>query len=215
MSRPVLPAFLLGALIALLPDGARAHPHAWIDLRTSAIFDDAGLLTGVHVDWLFDDFYSLFILEELGSEGTVGHDALMDLARRNLDNLAEYSYFTFIAIDGAKLDYAPVLDLNSEMRDGRLAMEFTVPLAEPVDPRTDSISYAVYDPTYYIEILHVEEDGAIGFAGAAPQGCQAELEKPNPRVEDVALAAALDQTESGGDGLGVLFAERVLIRCAR
>jgi ABC-type uncharacterized transport system substrate-binding protein len=204
------------ALAALLPAAAGAHPHAWIDLKTSAVFDDAGAFVGVHVDWLFDDFYSLFILEEIGSaDGTIPPEALMDLAQRNLRNLAEYSYFTFIEVDGAKGEYAAPQNVHSELRDGRLAMQFTVPLLQPVDVRTSAVSYGVYDPTYYIEVLHMEEGDAVTLSGAAPNGCAAELQKPAPSMADVALAASLDQTETAGEGLGELFAEIIVIRCTK
>jgi hypothetical protein len=63
-------------------------------------------------------------------------------------------------------------------------------------------------------MLHVEAKDAVSFLGNPPKGCQARLEKPNPNLEDVALAAALDQTQTAGDGLGVLFAEKVHLDCS-
>jgi ABC-type uncharacterized transport system substrate-binding protein len=91
-------------------------------------------------------------------------------------------------------------------------MTFTLRLAEPVDPAKDHLTYAVYDPSYYIEILHIEAPDAITLMGATER-CSHELIRPNPAAEAVALAAALDQAATAEQGFGALFAERVHIRC--
>jgi ABC-type uncharacterized transport system substrate-binding protein len=211
LCRARTPILGLCVVAALAPGESAGHPHAWIDLKTAILVDDTGRVTGVREDWLFDDFYTAFVLEEVG--GTITREALLDLAARNLTNLKEYSYFTFFEIDGVQPAYRPVTQFDSEMRDDRLSMQFTVSLVQPADPRTARISYAVYDPTYYVEVLHAEAGDAVRFSGTPPKPCHLRLEKAKPSVEDVAFAAALDQTQSAGDGLGVLFAERVHIDC--
>ncbi len=104
------------------------------------------------------------------------------------------------------------MDYDSYLEGERLVMEFVVPLSEPVDPTAQSLSYAVYDPTYYIEIFHVDPQ-SFGAEGPMPADCALELEEPNPNPEMVSFAASLDQTESAGDGLGAFFAEQVYLRC--
>jgi ABC-type uncharacterized transport system substrate-binding protein len=101
---------------------------------------------------------------------------------------------------------------DSYLEGDRLVIEFVVPLAEPVDPTAQSFSYAVYDPTYYIEIFHVDPQ-SFGAEGPLPSDCALVLEEPNPNPEMVSFAASLDQAETGGDGLGAFFAEQVHLRC--
>jgi ABC-type uncharacterized transport system substrate-binding protein len=134
------------------------------------------------------------------------------LAEENLKNLAAYSYFSYVKVDGEQPDYGPVVDYDSYLEGDRLIMEFVVPLGQPVDPRTQDFSYAVYDPTYYIEIFHVDAQ-SFTAEGPIPEDCVLELEEPNPNPEMVSFAASLDQTESGGDGMGAFFAEQVHLRC--
>ena len=63
-----------------------------------------------------------------------------------------------------------------------------------------------------IEMLHAEEQNAILFAGVS-SGCRYRLEAPKPSAALIAYAAALGIDESGGDDLGIQFAETVTIRC--
>ncbi len=91
-------------------------------------------------------------------------------------------------------------------------MSFVVPLSTPATLGEASLTYAVYDPTYYVELLHAESDDAIRLEGA-PADCAYTLIPPDPDPEMVTFAAGLGQTESAGDGLGILFAERVSLQC--
>ena len=101
---------------------------------------------------------------------------------------------------------------SAELRDARLQLRFTVPLARPVDPRGETLEYAVYDPTYYIEILHMAGD-LVAFRGAGSGSCLGEILPPNPDPETVALAQALDREAVADSSLGAVFAERVRLSC--
>ena len=115
-------------------------------------------------------------------------------------------------MSGAQPSYGAVEEYDSYLEGDRLVMEFTIPLQEAVDPKEEIVSYSVYDPTYYIEIFHVDRK-AVQFSGSMPEGCQLDLEEPNPNPEVVSLAASLDQNQSAGDTLGAFFAERVHVVC--
>lgn len=207
-------AFAFCALVFATSPKAHAHPHSWIDLETTLLFNTQGQITGLWVGWLFDDFYSAFTLEETprNSMGGYTQSSLDDLARQNLKNLSEYSYFTFIHADGKTLPHKEVTDFKTSVTNNRLWMEFTVELETPIDPRTHQVEYAVYDPTYYVEILHTEKGDPIQMVGNV-NGCGYALKSPEPPEELSLMAAALDQDETAGDGIGVSFAERVVLSC--
>ncbi|SCA55980.1 conserved exported hypothetical protein [Candidatus Terasakiella magnetica] len=192
-----------------------AHPHTWIDLETALIFDPDGKVSGLWVGWLFDDFYSAFTLEEMtpDAKGNYDQKALNDLAQQNLKNLSEYSYFTFINVDGKKAASQPVTDYKTHVEKNRLWMEFTVTLAQPIDPKTHKIDYAVYDPTYYVEILHAAEGDPIQLIGEKSMGCGYAMKKPEPPKELSLMAADMDKDETAGDGIGVYFSETVELSC--
>ena len=56
----------LAALMILPPAGALAHPHLFIDAGLELVYDDQGALSQVAVEWRYDAFYSLLIVEDLG-----------------------------------------------------------------------------------------------------------------------------------------------------
>ena len=146
-------------------------------------------------------------------DGAPDPDQLAALADVNISNLAAYGYFTYLKVDGESADYVPPLLYGTEMENNRLTLQFTLPLLAPVDPRESSVIYAVYDPTYYIQVLHVQDD-PVSLEGPIPGGCDTRIVEPNPTPETISFAASLDQTESAGDGLGELFAETVVLSCS-
>jgi len=199
---------------AFQPRVAEAHPHAWIDVRVTVLFDGDGAVTGLRQSWLFDEFYTAFATEGLDGDGDgIPDPALIDaLSVENITNLADYSYFTSLWVDGTKQAFGTATEVTGSLVGDRYEMSFTAPLAAPLDPRAGAMTYAVYDPTYYVELLHAEADDAVVLDGA-PTGCSFSLQPPNPDPDMVAYAASLGPTQSGGDGLGILFAERVSLQC--
>lgn len=204
----------LAAIAALLPVAAAAHPHGWVDVRVEVLFDGQGRVAGLRETWLFDDYYSAYAVEGMDEDGDGAPDParLRALLKENMTNLAEYDYFTRVTVDDGNLAFGEPGGMSSHMEGNRLEMTFELPLAEPQRPPAGGLVYAVYDPTYYIEMLHAESDDAIRLIGA-PTGCGASLEEPNPSLETVTLAASLDRMQTATDGLGALFAQRVTVRC--
>lgn len=215
LKRVVTLKFCLFVVLGLLTlaGPAAAHPHVWIDVRSTLIFDEEGRIEAVRQRWTFDDLYTLFVVEGLAKDhGEVSRAALDDLARQNVTNLAEYSWFTFIEVAGVPPRYGPAKDYANVIEGERLMLSFTLPLAEPVDPLMQHFVLRVYDPTYYISLLH-DDASAITLEGNADPACRAELREADPDMETLSLAAALDRNQTAGDGLGVLFAQTVTVRC--
>lgn len=211
-----MPRHVLATLLPLLalvgvPAPAEAHPHAWIDLRSTVIFTDDGHIEAIEVDWLFDDFYTAFVAEEFVKDPENPTDYLMALAEENLASLAEYDYFLDVRQSDERVALAEAGPPSTGLRDKRLFLRFTVPLAEPLDPAAGPMRFAAYDPSYYTEILYAEDAAPVLPDAAA--GCAVRVEPPDPSPEAVALAYSLDVDESGGDGLGRLFAETAIVSC--
>lgn len=187
---------------------AAAHPHVWIDLRGTVVLDAQGRVTAIEQEWLFDPFYTVFATEGLSG----AEEALTSLAKESLQNLRPHDYFTEVHAGGAKAPLGTVSEFESELRDGRLWMRFVVPLVTAIDPTKQAFTYAVFDPTYYIEILHLEDD-VVAFRGADAVGCSGLIVPPTPTVDAVMLAQAMDQDAEPDTALGGVFAERVEVTC--
>lgn len=205
---------ILAFVLTLAARPVQAHPHTWIDLETALIFNEEGKVSGLWVGWLFDDYYSAFTLEEIQPDkaGKYPQEKLDELATINLTNLSEYNYFTFIKADGKQQAIKPVTKFKTSVKR-RLWMEFTVELETPIDPRIQKIDYAVYDPTFYIEILHAVNGDPIQMIGNKALGCNYKLVKPEPPKELSLMAAALDKDETPKESIGASFAEQIDILC--
>jgi ABC-type uncharacterized transport system substrate-binding protein len=191
---------------------ANAHPHAWIDLRSGVILNAEGKVEALTLEWRFDEFYSAFVLEDIVRAGEVTEEALQTLVQENLVSLRDYNYFVEAHYDGKPIALGDSRDGTMVEKNKRLVMHFVVTLAEPVDPKDHDFEYAVFDPSYYVEILHVEND-LVTVAGPGAGECLATIKSPDPDAETVGLAASLGKNEQGPSGMGRLFAEIVTVAC--
>lgn len=210
-TRVVQIAFLLAVTVAGIPS-ARAHPHAWIDVRTTVVLDDEKKVTAFEQEWLFDPFYSALATDGGAGRSEQTSEALTALADENLKNLAKHYYFLDVRADDQRLAFGTVTEFSSEMRGPRLWMRFVAPLTRAVDPRSRRVVFRAYDPSYWIEMLYLEGD-VVSIRGKGAGRCHAPIVGSTPSLETVALAAALDRGARGADGFGLLFAESVPITC--
>lgn len=207
------------ALLCLAASGlAQAHPHGWIDLRMRLVVDDEGRLTGLHQSWRMDPFYSLVVLEELGQAGGEGglEAALDQLGGEIRDNLVPHGYYTELRLGDDKLTFDPVNDYTVLERGGRVEFIFLLPLADPRSLAGRTLSYQVFDPTYYIEMVHEDDDGAPAEASLRVGGeldCETRIHQPSPDPELVMRAAMLDVDDEAEPGLGRHFAETGEVTC--
>jgi ABC-type uncharacterized transport system substrate-binding protein len=198
----------LGLLFLASP--ASAHPHAWIEMETRLIFDKEERARSLEIVWTFDEFFSLYALSKPASEAS--DEEMRQLVAEYVAGLQDFGYFTEVTSNGEKVAITEVASQDARSRGEQLVMIFEVAFERPLDPLAEKIAYAVYDPTYYIEILHETPDSAHLGEGA-PAGCGVAILPPNPDPETIGLAAALGPNESAGDWLGSIFAERVEVRC--
>ena len=214
MRFPMIIVSFVAVLLVLSPVPAKAHPHAWIDVTVTVLLDDDGRVRGLHQTWLFDDFYSAFVMEgamTIGG-GKVSQEALDSLLAENMGNLAEYDYFTEVASGENQLEMAPPINATTQLVGNRLQMAFEVPLASAITANDIPFNYRIYDPTFYVEMVHAETDDNVTFSDASAP-CTAVITEPNPDPEKFLFASSLDQSEQGYDGLGRYFAEVVTVTC--
>lgn len=213
--RSVARVLLRGLSIAIVfgVGSAQGHPHAWIDLRASLVFDEAGDLRALHQEWIFDPTYSHLLLEDMNaSEPGLGlEEALKRMTSRMLDSLRDYDYFTEIRRNETRLEIAKARHEELLWHQRRLTLRFELPL-EPVRPdRKQPLQYRIYDPSYWIEVLH--DPGDVIYLDGG-EGCQARIEPARPEGWLIAYAATLNRDQRAPiENLGRSFAETVSIHC--
>ncbi len=192
---------------------AHAHPHAWIDVQSQVVFNADGKITSIQVNWLLDEGYTIFVINGLSEDiaDPLTPAGFNEMAQKVMQNLRPYSFFTQITHNNQAIAIADVANVKASLtKDHRFSLIFSALLEHPVPP--EHFSYRIFDPTYYIEVLHIEGKDAITLKNA-PKTCTVKLIKPTPDIEDVVRAANLGQTDQADDNLGEVFAERVRLSC--
>lgn len=203
---------MLGLLVTA--SKTNAHPHVWIDLRIKPLMNEQGELLGLQQAWRFDPFYSLVLIEELEKGGPKAEleERYDQLAWEIVKNLNSVNFFTQGRILQVASEWKQVTEATLLRRSQRLELRFHLPLVKPLPLNATTFSYQVYDPTYYIEMLHATEAGLDKTA--LTTGCELKLEPATPSSYLVEQALALDKTETAEDPeLGKHFAERVTLVC--
>lgn len=205
--------FISFIILILFTGLLQAHPHVWVDLRVRPLMNEQQQLIALQQSWRFDPFYSLILIEELERGGPAAEleQRYDQLALEVVTNLARFDFFSRVSSQGVRQGFAEVTDYNLMRVGQRVEFSFVLPLKTPLDSRT-TLNYQIYDPSYYIEMLHTPEIGLDRTR--LPEICQVEIQAPNPSSDLIEKALALDADQTPDDPeLGVHFAERVLIRC--
>ena len=198
---------LLGPCLA---PAVGAHPHAWINVH-STVTASGGLVTAIRQEWIFDELYTAALADAMASGDRPKADGVARFAAEVIENLGPYGYFMKIRADGKRVATAPVTQYRGQMRGSRFVLQFTAPLARPVDPVRQRLQFSVYDPTYFIEMTH-DPKAPPSVGGRAP-GCALEVHKSRPGAAAIARAFAMDKDAQEDDTLGEMFAEKVLMVC--
>lgn len=208
-------ATILAAVSLLFASGAgpaAAHPHVWIDSTTRIVFNAQQEIEALEIEWRFDEFYSLFAIEGLDTngDGLLQEAELQELAKVNITSLKDYSYFTYLTVDGVEAAFGDVEEYASRFEDGILSLRFLLPVAQGVDPRRNAISLTSYDPSFYVSIEPLGET-PVALSGGAPSGCAVDLTRGGET--ETLNFSDLDLLNAGSQSLAAQFASRASINC--
>ena len=199
-------------LIFYLVTPVVAHPHMWIDLETRVILNDHDGLIAIQQTWLFDDFYSAAVIEEAALDPGGVEVGIQKDVNTLMTALEPYSYFTTVKHGNKTLSLTLVGDVEWKVIQKRVQMSFKTVIDERIDLNAQSLSYAIFDPTYYIEMVHFD-DAIVKIEGKAASSCHSRIEQPNPSAEAVALSQSAALDSNPDDTIGRLFAETVYVNC--
>jgi ABC-type uncharacterized transport system substrate-binding protein len=212
--RPAQTGLLAALALTLCTGAAGAHPHVFVTAKEQVLFDPDGRVTGVRADWTFDDMYSSFVTQGLGTPGDLlTRDQLAPLAKTNVESLAEFGYFTIAKMAGHALEFdAPVDYWLDESPAKLVTLHFTLPLKAPVKP-VPALNVSVYDPTYFVDFQMAEHDPVALVS--APPGCSTSVIKPRPldASDNQKLSEAFFANMSPGQDFGIKLASKVMVAC--
>ena len=191
---------------------ALGHPHMWVDLESRVVLNIDDGSVAIQQVWLFDDFFSTSVIEDSSLYPGGTNAGIQREIERIIDALKPYNYYTEIEMGGKKLSSTLVGDVSWEVIDNRIKMRFTVAPNESSVSDLQGWSYAIFDPTYYIEMLHAE-GSSITIDGDFAQKCNSWIEQPNPSADAVALSQSTILDNNADDTVGRVFAETVHVSC--
>ena len=188
------------------------HPHMWVDLESRVVLGDGYGKVVIQQVWLFDDFFSTAVIEDANLDPSGTNAGIQREIDRIVAALKPHDYFTVIKFGGKNLTFKLVGDVSWKIIQNRVEMRFALAVDEPVGVESQSWSYAIFDPTFYIEMLHAE--GAnVPIESDAAGNCISWIEQPNPSAAAVALSQSPALDENADDTVGRFFAETVHVSC--
>lgn len=212
-------AFMLTVLVATPP--AVAHPHVWVTYALTVDYD-SGTVRGIDHVWAFDDAYTAMALEGLdtNNDGQYDERELGELLKVNMDGLKEFNYFSIAKLAGAELGFASPTKPRLEYTNKILRLHFHLPLEKPVPADAEGLTFAVFDPSYFIA-FEPEKVDPIKSA-SAPPGCSAALVEPDAEEPDAKedddpakqLGAAMTE-QFGGSSVSFASYKTVAVSCKK
>lgn len=194
-----------------------AHPHTWINLQSTFGLNENAELIEIKQKWQFDEFYSAMFIADMLNEFGPDRDLAFTLAGENMvSSLSDYQYFSNLTVDqvGMSIGQPSEYLLTSEIVDGAemLTMFMTFTLASTPNIKDTQIEWSVFDPTYYVAMIHTDIEN-LAIENGQNSGCMVNMDIPEPSQETIAYASSLDKEQTETQGLGILFAEKIRFGC--
>lgn len=162
---------LLTVLVLILVVSAPtaiAHPHIWIDSRVEVVLE-RGVLRAVRPHWTFDAFFTQMITLDFGQaqNGTFTPGQVEAIRSGAFQNLRHYGYFTVIRVDGREIPVERVENFCAYLdEEGNLVYQFDIPLDVDLRSRPRQLSVAMYDESFFTDILFREEYARVQGEGS-------------------------------------------------
>ena len=176
--RASIAAFL--AVFGLFSSAALAHPHIMIAAETVILLNGQRQLSSITNIWHFDEAFSAFAIQgyDKNGDGILTRQELQPLAEVNLSSLVDYGYFTRVTLPGTKIAFGHPKNYFDTFKEEKLTLQFTLPLAKPLDVLGKTFQVDIYDPEYFAAITFVQ-DRPVRLLGDST-GCQSLVHRPEP-----------------------------------
>ncbi len=138
----------------VLPLIVWAHPHVFITVNPTLVFDEKGFRRA-EIEWVFDEMYSFDILMALtDGDNVITREEGENLETNFINVFGEFGFHTHFIINDQEIDIQEVFDLEVEVNEENLVvMSFITPMYIPLESKTKSFIFALYDETRYYALL--------------------------------------------------------------
>ena len=189
------------ALFTVVP--AQAHPHVWVIVRDTVVFEN-GQISGLQQDWTFDEMYTAMAIEGLDTnkDGKYDRKELQELAQTNIDGLKDFNNFTYANVAGMTVPFGKPRDYWLEYEKGILTLHFFLPFLQPLPSSIPHLKVTVTDQSFFIAFEFAKDD-PVKLSKGAPAQCRAGLAKDDETKDQKDLNNAFgNQFLPFGSGAG-------------
>jgi ABC-type uncharacterized transport system substrate-binding protein len=146
-------------LLLFIPSFLQGHPHIFIDNKVTIVFDEKGL-AGFNIDWVFDKIFSASIIHDfdLNGDGIFSKKEIEAIKEGAFSNLSNFNYFCLITINGSVFRVQYVTDFFAAVSEKRVVYKFFVPCHVQGITEFKKVTAAVYDETYFTDIIFDPEE---------------------------------------------------------
>ncbi len=202
----------LACVLAPLP--TLAHPHVFVDAGVSFIFNDAGQLTSVKIEWAYDDLYTLITLDDLGldadGDGVITVAEQEKLVGFDMKWIDGFEGDLYVTLADTPLILSQPKDYTAELVDGRLITSHVRTFENPITLSSETIALKVYDPTYYSAYTLDLGAEVINHTGCNMTQIPADLGKAYDVVENLLYGSNSDDDYPA---VGENFADTLTLSC--
>lgn len=202
MKMKVLPAVGLAAGLCLLAAPSLAHPHVFVDVSLRFQDDGQGNLTGVEVTWVYDDFFSLLIVEDMqldpDGDGVLTAAEEIRLLGFDLKEWPDgFEGDLYMQRGGRKIALDHPEPISATMSEGRIVARHHRSFGPVL---ADGLQVEPYDPTYYVaHSLTGDVVLPVGCSGhVAPPDLDAAQAQFRKLMAEVATEEDFNTIEIGG-----------------
>ncbi len=184
-----------------------AHPHMFIDTEMEVRLQ-GDILAGLEITWHFDPMFTAAITTDFdrNRDGQFSSNERSEVFSGAFSNLETSDYFTFLDIDGQVYSPSRIEEFSVFMEDGALVYRFFCPFDVPVTSGVFRV--AIYDSTYYCDILY-SEGTPISVTGPGSETTRFAIEQN----DDIAISygGTVSVSREGSSYSGTAFPQQLVV----
>jgi ABC-type uncharacterized transport system substrate-binding protein len=208
--------FLLALVAGLATTQASAHPHLFVEVGVTVVFED-GKATGVKLDWAYDDFFTLLLLTDLGID--LDGDSVLTPEEEEILNAAvttwpqDFDGDLEVLQGDAPVTLAGPADHGVSYDNGLITEVHTRPFSEPAD---SPITIRAYDSSYYVAYTLSGPVQIEGRTDCDVSVIPPDLNEAYSLVDELLYGRPASDVgpEEDFPEVGIAFAETITVTCA-
>lgn len=202
---------------SLVPQGALAHPHVFVDTTIEVIVTDKGAARGVRITWVYDPLTTLMMLEgqalDLDFDGQLTAEETAQLQGFDMNWPPGFAGNTYALMGGAPIKLGPPTEISADYIGETLSSTHARYFPEPVEVGKTPLVIQSYDPEYDTAYFVVDArlDG--------PDRCTITVYTPDLSEADIATQATLEllgpevDISANFPLIGAAYAEEARVTC--